>query len=552
MKSRMLLVASWLALGCPSDRGDDSGGIGTLSGPTGGTGQESVAVTQATDSATGMASEGTTEEDPKLDVGFDSDSDTDPTDGPPSSCKVVDDMDAVGDCEMQAPADSFAPMQQWEWWGPNGDDQSSVIPLVANFTDDNGDGEVDLCDVPDVVVVLDEGAFTGTGTMWLLDGATGTPHFEFAVPVNGSVTPAVGDIDDDDLPEVVTTFGGNLIAFESDGSVAWQAAMPHNTNFYAIALADLDNDGDVEIIAGTYVADHEGAAIFDAPDWVWTSTDPIYLSATAAADLDDDGDLEVVVGRSAWHHDGTMLYNVASQEPGYPQIANLDEDDRPEVLITSQQGLTVLEHDGAVKYQNLRPTGDPVGYNWFRPATVHDFDGDGVREYATSSATHYSVFERDASIVWTASVAEFSCCAAGTAFDFLGDGVAEAMYADETTMWIYDGLTGAVVQNRPRSSWTNIEYPVVADVDNDGSAEILVVSNQYQGMTAPTVECFRDAEDRWIQPRRIWNQHTYHVTNVREDAKIPAFEQPSWQLLNTYRTNAQIEDGGVCNPDPEG
>ncbi len=195
----------------------------------------------------------------------------------------------------------------------------------------------------------------------------------------------------------------------------------------------------------------------------------------------------------------------------------------------------MLEHDGTVKYQNLRPTGDAAGYNWFRPATVHDFDGDGVREYATSSATHYSVFERDATIVWTASVAEFSCCAAGTAFDFLGDGVAEAMYADETTMWIYDGLTGAVVQNRPRSSWTNIEYPVVADVDNDGSAEILVVSNQYQGMTAPTVECFRDAEDRWIQPRRIWNQHTYHVTNVREDAKIPTLEQPSWQLLNTYR-----------------
>ena len=24
----------------------------------------------------------------------------------------------------------------------------------------------------------------------------------------------------------------------------------------------------------------------------------------------------------------------------------------------------------------------------------------------------------------------------------------------------------------------------------------------------------RDVQDRWIQPRRIWNQHTYHVTNV--------------------------------------
>ena len=143
---------------------------------------------------------------------------------------------------------------------------------------------------------------------------------------------------------------------------------------------------------------------------------------------------------------------------------------------------------------------------------------------------------------------EFSCCAAGTAFDFLGDGVAEAMYADETTMWMLDGMTGMVVLSKPRSSWTNIEYPVVVDVDNDGSAEILAVSNNYNGMTAPTIEVFRDEEDRWIQPRRIWNQHTYHVTNVNEDGTIPDVEPPSWQLLNTYRTNAQIEDGSVCVP----
>jgi len=78
------------------------------------------------------------------------------------------------------------------------------------------------------------------------------------------------------------------------------------------------------------------------------------------------------------------------------------------------------------------------------------------------------------------------------------------------------------------------------------------VSNAYMGMTAPTIEVFRDAEDRWIQPRRIWNQHTYHVTNVREDATIPQYEPKSWELLNTFRTNAQIQDGGVCNPRPEG
>lgn len=63
----------------------------------------------------------------------------------------------------------------------------------------------------------------------------------------------------------------------------------------------------------------------------------------------------------------------------------------------------------------------------------------------------------------------------------------------------------------PRLSGTGIEYPVVADIDNDGSAEIVVVSNGGR----PPVVAIRDVEDRWIQARRIWNQHTYHVTNVR-------------------------------------
>ena len=88
----------------------------------------------------------------------------------------------------------------------------------------------------------------------------------------------------------------------------------------------------------------------------------------------------------------------------------------------------------------------------------------------------------------------------------------------------------------------------IAVIDNDGSAEIVVVSNMFGNMSSPTVQVIRDKEDRWIQARRIWNQHTYHVTNVREDGTIPQFEPPSWKSLNTFRTNAQIESGGLCEP----
>jgi hypothetical protein len=263
------------------------------------------------------------------------------------------------------------------------------------------------------------------------------------------------------------------------------------------------------------------------------------------------------MGPSAWFADGTPFWLDENIPPGYPQVADLDDDPEPEVLVTTQTGFGVIEHDGQIKYIDKAPTGDdPVFNNWIRPATVHDFDGDGIAEFAQSSGGHYSVFEGDGSILWTNDVADVSGIASGTAFDFLGDGVAEALYGDEDRSLIFDGKNGDMVLDTPRTSRTLIEYPVVADIDNDGSAEILVTSSDsiHEGEQPSgfTVKAVRDQEDRWIQARRIWNQHTYHVTNVKEDGTIPQFEKPHWQNLNTFRTNAQIENGGVCKPKPQG
>ena len=65
-----------------------------------------------------------------------------------------------------------------------------------------------------------------------------------------------------------------------------------------------------------------------------------------------------------------------------------------------------------------------------------------------------------------------------------------------------------------------------------------------------TVSVTRDAMDRWIPARRIWNQYSYHVTNVREDGTIPPVMKKSWENLNTFRVNSQISTEGDCIPDP--
>ncbi len=464
-------------------------------------------------------------------------------------------MGTPEDCIDKAQPDSFEPAIQWTWDAPDGR-ESAVSPLVGNFTDDNGDGKIEPCgDIPDLVVVSSN-SFEGRGHVYVLDGATGAPHFKIPDNVDLTVTPAIGDIDGDGLLEIVAAVNpgltsDNLAAFEHDGTAKWVSTDSWDfgeATYSAIALADLDNDGDIEIMAGTHVHDHTGTRLWTAASGYVSG----YGTATAAADLDGDGDLEVVLGHAAYHHDGSQYYLAAGVEPGYPHIADLDGDPEPEVLITSIGGLSMVEHTGQVKYQGVRPTGDaPTSSAWIRPAAVHDFDGNGVSEFATSSANNYTVYNGDATIVWSAPISDLSGSAAGTAFDFLGDAMAEAMYADETNFFIFNEV-GIPYFSVPRSSGTIIEYPVVADLDNDGSAEIAVVSmlGPRSLQTAATVQVIRDKEDRWIQARRIWNQHTYHVTNVNENGTIPQFEAPSWKALNTFRTQAQIDDGGICKPPP--
>ena len=142
-------------------------------------------------------------------------------------------------------------------------------------------------------------------------------------------------------------------------------------------------------------------------------------------------------------------------------------------------------------------------------------------------------------------------------FDFDGNGKAEVVYADELYMRIYDGTTGDVLLQVCNTSGTLHEYPLVADVDNDGHADIVVTSNSYSSLTCPVemmktqgVRVFADATNQWVRTRRVWNQHAYHVTNIEEDGTVPAQEVSNWTVprLNNFRQNVQPE-GEFSAPD---
>ncbi|HWB80316.1 MAG TPA: hypothetical protein VG755_35360 [Nannocystaceae bacterium] len=554
LQGRAALPVLVVALGCSDSRSTGPAPIDATEGG-GITGDATSASPDAESSSEGGVVDDSGDDGPhvKLDVGGGGGQDS--GGGPTQVCDVGDASDDVAPCHQLAPPGSFEPDVQWSWSDEYGYTQIVVTPLVANLDDDNGDGVVDLCDTPEIVV-LAYADLLGYGHIFVLSGDDGTVEAAFEHPLDPTVTPALADIDGDGDIEILAVDGkslvdvvpGHLVAFDAQGNVEWisdDVATPSGIG--AVAIADLEADGDVEILFANGVYDHQGALL-----WSRDESPSEAASLVTAADLDGDGDLEVVHGRAAYHHDGTVYYQTTIAR-GFPHVADFDDDGDPEILVTNGDGLALVDHTGDVLWSAARPTGDSASSDlvWLKPGSVHDFDGDGDVEFATGSANHYSVIDiasEGPTVVWSAAVEDLTGSSGGTAFDFDGNGRAEAMYADETRLFVFDD-SGAPLFTATRDSVTGVEYPVVADVDADGSAEIVVVSNTQTRSGAPAVMVIRDVEDRWIPARKIWNQHTYHVSNVNEDGTVPTGEVPAWQQLNTFRTNSQVEGGAICRPE---
>lgn len=473
-------------------------------------------------------------------------------------------------CEIKAGAQSFDPVVKWSWDGGDG----YGPPLVANMTDDNGDGKVDLCDTPDVLIVAgsDTVPFFGQNVpvvhLHLLDGATGKHLLQSDKAIMPHSTPAIGDVDHDGQIDVVAVTldmkagTGALTIFNRDLTVKSEKPLDlfnvaDLVGSVGMSLADIDSDGKVDLINGNAVWDTNGVQRWSS-GLLGILFGGLSLN-TISADLDGDGKQEVITGAIAVRPDATILFDVSAQLQGflnladkigfYPAVANLDDDPEPEIVAAGGSGIFVLENDGTVKYK-YNSVGHGFDLGDFSPPTIHDFDGDGKPDIGVGSRKGFTVFKRDLTVLWSHPFAGDAgvtgALTGATAFDFLGDGIAEAIYSDPENLLVFDGRTGDVVMSVPRVG--DMDYPVVADVDNDGHADIVFASKAGPGLH--TVQVISDKQNLWIPTRRIWNQRQYHVTNVLEDGTIPTHETNSWARVNTYRTNVQLEASGVCAPPP--
>jgi hypothetical protein len=448
------------------------------------------------------------------------------------------------DCASSAPPGAITPTLQWSWTSSAVEPASLSVMMTPVVMDMNADA------VPDIVFGSTDstgGALVEVGILRALDGATGAELWTVTDPslsLNVAFNIAAADIDGDGLPEIVAADANNtqLVCFENDGSFKWRSAVLEAQDWGSAAIADLDGDGQVEIVTGRQVLDSAG-------NLLWTGLGGAGTIGSGAlsmvCDFDLDGVQDIVAGNTVYNANGAVLCDAPLLPDGYNAVANFDGDAEPELVLVSNGALWLLERDALTPTQ-LSIVWGPVllvGGGGGAP-TVADYDGDGLPEIGVAGAAAFEVYEHDGTLRWQSVTQDSTSYRTGSSvFDFNGDGAAEAIYRDELKLRIYDGSSGAVLFETPMSSCTWHEYVLVADVDADGNAEIVAVANDNCGFgTQRGVYVFSDLNDDWVPTRRVWNQYSYHITNIDESGAVPAFENPSWLFpagapFNSYRQN---------------
>ena len=398
---------------------------------------------------------------------------------------------------------------------------------------------------------------------------------------------AAADIDGDGFPEIIgvthtfipppencdsndfecclrTKFNhGTLTALEHDGTFKWRSETWHMSdnnleNGGGPSIGDMDGDGFPEISFGNAVFDHNGTLLFegDTP----SSEGPGHGEGGAGhgpisvfVDLTGDGNSELLAGRTAFDVNGTVVWDRTDLADGLATIANVDIDESPEIiLLNARNDLLVLEHTGVTKYGPFRihsgadfdEDGVEDGFIATHPA-LGDLDGDGLPEIVISASGLVHVFDIDPfsglTEKWTMPISDQTGASGPTTFDFEGDGFAEVVYADEQYVYIWDGTNGFEKYRAPRGSRTIFDNPVVADIDNDNHADIvLAMESPSAALGMYGVIAYSNHKNNWVGTRRIWNQHAYHITNISESGSVPVHEGRGWLQHNAYRSNVVV------------
>ncbi len=448
----------------------------------------------------------------------------------------------------------FEPVVAWE-----AGNASCSVPAV---------GDIDSDGMPEIVVVdgyvlnskAELTAYRGDGTfLWETRGAS--------LAYGSGAT--LADLDEDGNAEILVTrmyqdnlFGNgeySVVMYNNEGDEIAESDHYTDGEFdhaTGIIVADMEHDGDVEIIAGRAFLNEDlsergvGREGRGCDNYVGLGSMVGEGTAPAIADMDLDGVEEVVVGNAFYDPDGYTVMKIPGGDDGATAIANLDGDPEAEYVRSTYSHLVAHDTDGSTMWSYELPEGSGETKGIMSVPSIADIDGDGLPEIMAARANNlWAVNGEDGSILWRAKVSDTTGASGASTFDFEGDGILEVVYFDEVGIYAFNGTDGAVkFKTNEHGSDTMYDYPVIADVDADGHADMIV---SHDGFYGSAFSVYRDINNSWAPARSVWNQFAYSITNINDDLTVPVNAVSNFTMYNNYRSANALPPGEALAADLE-
>lgn len=270
---------------------------------------------------------------------------------------------------------------------------------------------------------------------------------------------------------------------------------------------------------------------------------PYENNSVIAVDLDGDGGIELVAGADVWRR-VNGVWTLAWQSPAEPSqviVADLDVDGRPEIIqqhnrqrgstpseLSDFQGLIVYRADGT----ELRRI--PQRLSLVGRLSAADVDGDGRSELLLAADNVAYVFDGDGVLRWSTLVPPRPGLRQDTrtgtktnmvVYDLDGDGNREVIFSSTGYVHFHDGRTGAL---RARFDPGNMvgssrgAEVVVTDWDNDGHADVLLLSSQgnFFGGTSVFNWVISSANNDWLPAGRFYGAYDYRASSFDDAGRV--------------------------------
>lgn len=404
-----------------------------------------------------------------------------------------------------------------------------------------------------------------TDEVYLLNGNDGSVKAVASVN-NPRWRISMANVQDDNCGEVYAIeYGGgdyNIIALDCNLNELWTSE-DRDKDPVHLGYADFDRDGQPEMYYKDEIRDPvTGTRLVKGNDSDWNDIN----GGPVAVDILGDEDLELVIGGSIYSvnlgsrtADAGSLTEIATMPINYnvkhgenaTSIADYNLDGFLDVIASGADDNYVTTvyfwdvHNNTVKTFSDPLPSSVTGSNDYLKGwvggtgrlNIGDLDGDGQLNVSFVSGRYLYALDENWDLFWRVVINEETSGYTGcTLFDFNGDGKTEVVYRDEQWLYIIKGDDGSIFTQQRCISRTNVEYPIVADVDADGSTEICVPCgtddalawanfNDLSYSENSQVRIFKSGGEPWVPARRLWNQHGYFNVNVNDDLSIPQNQQ---------------------------